>query len=158
MSACPIRRATELVGDRWMLLIMRNAMYSMTRFDEFRSSLGIADNMLSNRLSRLVEAGLLVRVPYRASGRTRNEYRLTPAGADLTPVLRALADWGAQHTTPDDPAEPMRFLHRACGRDLPSPGVYCAQCQEKVERADQLWLSPWRSTVPCSLAEPVSAD
>ena len=158
MPACPIGRAVELVGDRWTLLIMRNASHGVTRFDEFRAGLGIADNVLSNRLSRLVDAGLLTRVPYRTSGRTRQEYRLTPAGADFTPVLRALADWGAQHTSPDEPAQPMRFQHRDCGQDLPSPGTYCEHCRRPVGRADQLWTSPWRTSEPYPLAEPVMAD
>jgi DNA-binding HxlR family transcriptional regulator len=157
MPPCPIARAIELVGDRWTLLILRNAMFGVTRFDEFRASLGIADNVLSNRLSRLVEAGLLARVPYRGKGRTREEYRLTAAGADLAPILRALAEWGTRHTSPDQPAEPMRFLHRDCGRDLPSPGVHCPHCDRPVDRADQLWLSPWRSPEPYPLAEPVAA-
>jgi DNA-binding HxlR family transcriptional regulator len=158
MPPCPIGRAVELVGDRWTLLIIRSAMHGVARFDEFRAVLGIADNVLSNRLSRLVEDGLLVRVPYRTNGRTRQEYRLTPAGADFSPVLRALANWGTAHTDPDQPAEPMRFLHRECGRDLPDAGTYCPHCDRPVGRSDQLWMSPWRSGEPYPLAEPVAVD
>ena len=83
--------AMSRVGDRWTLLILRNANLGTTRFDDFRSELGIADNILSARLARLVQAGLLTRLPYRGTGRTRHEYRLTTAGADMLPVLHALA-------------------------------------------------------------------
>src|SRR6185437_6288682 len=84
---CPIGRAADVLGDRWTLLILRNATVGMTRFDEFKSDLGIADNVLSTRLGRLVDAGLLTKAPYRHEGRTRYEYRLTEAGADVLPLL-----------------------------------------------------------------------
>jgi DNA-binding HxlR family transcriptional regulator len=157
MPPCPIGRAVEVLGDRWTLLIMRNASRGMTRFEDFRADLGIADNVLSIRLARLDDAGLLTRVPYRSGrGRTRQEYRLTPAGADMTLVLRALADWGARHTEPTEPAEPMQFLHQACGHHLTTPEAYCDNCQQTVQRQDQLWVSPWRASAPYPLAEPVT--
>jgi DNA-binding HxlR family transcriptional regulator len=156
MPPCPIGRAAEVIGDRWTLLIMRNATRGMTRFEDFRADLGIADNVLSDRLARLVEAGLLTRVPYRNGGRTRHEYRLTQAGADMTPVLRALADWGTRHTNPAEPAEPMQFLHQTCGHHLTSPQAYCEHCQQPVHRDHQLWLIPWRAGTPYPLAEPVT--
>jgi DNA-binding HxlR family transcriptional regulator len=155
MPPCPIGRATEILGERWTLLIMRNATNGTTRFDQFRADLGIADNVLSIRLAKLVDAGLLTRVPYRDGGRTRHEYRLTQAGADLTPILRALADWGAAHTEPTEPGEPMRFTHDACGHDLEGPGAYCEHCKRHVRRDEQRWLSPWRLSTPYALAEPV---
>lgn len=151
---CPIGRAAEAVGDRWMLLILRHAMVGVTRFDGFRSELGIADNILSNRLGRLVESGLLAKVPYRDGGRTRHEYRLTTAGADILPVLHALAAWGQQHTTSAEPAEPMRVLHRTCGHSI-APDGYCPHCERAVDRAEISWLRPWHSLDPIPLAEPV---
>jgi hypothetical protein len=94
-------------------------------------------------------------VPYRnGGGRTRQEYRLTPAGADMTPILRALADWGARHTEPAEPAEPMRFLHQACGNHLSALDAYCEHCRQPVPREDQVWVSPWRTSAPYPLAEP----
>src|ERR1700751_2496923 len=78
---CPIGRAGDLLGDRWTLLILRDATAGITRFDAFRENLGIADNILSARLRRLVEAGVLTRVPHRDGNRTRNEYRLAGGGA-----------------------------------------------------------------------------
>src|SRR5262249_51913306 len=118
-NSCPIGRATELLGDRWTLLILRNATVGATRFDQFREQLGIADNILSNRLGRLVEHGLLTKVPYRGERRTQHEYRLTRAGADIVPVLHAIAAWGQEHTKPAHRAKPMRVVHAVCGNDIP---------------------------------------
>jgi DNA-binding HxlR family transcriptional regulator len=147
-------RAIDVLGDRWTLLILRNATMGVTRFEELRAGLGIADNILSNRLARLVDAGLLVRVPYRDRQRTRHEYRLTAAGADVLEVLHALAAWGGQHTEPSLPTEPLRIIHRACGSDL-APGSHCAGCDRTVERAEIAWVRLWRSPDPMQLADPV---
>jgi DNA-binding HxlR family transcriptional regulator len=151
---CPIGRAVEVLGDRWTLLILRNATMGVRRFDDFRAQLGIADNVLSNRLSRLVDAGVLIRVPYRDRQRTRHEYRLTEAGADALDLLNALAAWGQDHTRPSRPVEPMRVIHLGCGGDL-APGGYCSECDRVVERAEVAWVRPWRSADPVPLVEPV---
>jgi DNA-binding HxlR family transcriptional regulator len=103
----------------------------------------ITDNVLSIRPARLVDARLLNRVPYRNdAGRTRHEYRLTQAGADVTPILRALAHWGAQHSEPAEPTEPTQFLHQDCGHRLTSPEAYCEHCRRPAQREDQLWPIP----------------
>ena len=150
---CPIGRAVDVLGDRWTLLILRNATLGVTRFEGFRSELGIADNILANRLARLVEAGVLVRMPYRDERRTRHEYRLTTAGADVLGVLHALAGWGRGHTEASPPAEPMRIIHRLCGSEL-APGDHCAVCERVVERDEIAWVRPWRSPAPYPLAAP----
>src|ERR1700753_2150155 len=95
---CPIARALDVLGDPWLLLVLRDAMTGARRYEQFRESLGVADNVLSRRLRTMVEAGLLRRQPYRAGNRTHDEYHLTAAGADLLPVLNALAVWGERHT------------------------------------------------------------
>jgi DNA-binding HxlR family transcriptional regulator len=154
---CPIGRAGDLLGDRWTLLILRDANSGITRFDDFRSDLGIADNILAARLRHLIEAGLLVKVPYLDGNRTRQEYRLTQAGADFIPVLRALAEWGARYTEPTAPAEPMRMLHAGCGGELNVAGV-CGACGQEVPRAAEEWLRPWRSGDPIPVALPVGGD
>lgn len=154
--SCPIARAVAVVGDRWSFLIMRNALLGTTRFDGFRSGLGIADNILSNRLSRLVEAGLLVRVPYRDGGRTRHEYRLTEAGADLLPVLNAVATWGARHTEDPHPDRPMRILHGVCGTEITS-GAYCPACGRDVPNGEVRWVRPWLGAEPTALAGAMEA-
>jgi DNA-binding HxlR family transcriptional regulator len=150
---CPIGRAVDVLGDRWTLLILRHATVGVTRFEDFRADLGIADNILSNRLARLVDAGVLVRVPYRDLQRTRHEYRLTTAGADVLGILHALAGWGHEHTEPSGPVEPMRVIHRTCGSDL-VPDRPCPVCQRPVQRAEIAWMRPWRSADPYPLADP----
>jgi DNA-binding HxlR family transcriptional regulator len=151
--SCPIGRAGDLLGDRWTLLILRDATAGITRFDAFRENLGIADNILSARLARLVEAGVLVKVPYRDGHRTRQEYRLTQAGADLLPLLRALADWGTRHTSPAAEVAPMQMLHVGCGGQVSIGGV-CGTCGQTVPREGEAWLRPWRSAEPSRLAMP----
>jgi len=151
--SCPIGRAGDLLGDRWTLLILRDATAGITRFDAFRESLGIAENILSARLARLTEAGVLVKVPYHDGRRTRQEYRLTEAGADLLPLLRALADWGTRHTSPATQVAAMQMLHVGCGGQVSIGGV-CGTCDQAVPRQDEAWLRPWRSAEPTRLAQP----
>jgi DNA-binding HxlR family transcriptional regulator len=154
---CPIGRAADILGDRWTLLILRNATVGVTRFDDFKSDLGIADNILSARLSRLVDSGLMTKVPYRDNGRTRHEYRLTSAGADVLPLLHALAAWGQRHTSPGQPSDPMRIIHLACGHPSTDERT-CDHCGQPIERDQEAWLRPWRSDTPFRLAPPVGPD
>jgi DNA-binding HxlR family transcriptional regulator len=152
---CPIGRAGFLLGDRWIVLILRNATLGMTRFNDLRDDLGIADNILLDRLRRLVDAGVLVKAPYHDGRRTRQEYRLTQAGADLSPVLRALGEWGTEHTSSASPSEPMRVVHAECGGELSTDSV-CAACGMEVDREHEAWIRPWRSPTPQPLAAPVT--
>jgi DNA-binding HxlR family transcriptional regulator len=97
---CPIARSLERVGEWWSILILRDAFYGLTRFDEFQKSLEIAPNMLTRRLNALVEEGLLERHLY-CEKPPRHEYRLTQRGRDFRPVLLALLAWGNQHFAPE---------------------------------------------------------
>jgi DNA-binding HxlR family transcriptional regulator len=152
---CPITRAADVLGDRWTLLILKNANVGMTRFDEFAADLGIADNILSARLSRLVRLGLLTKVPYLDGRRQRFEYKLTGAGADVLPILRSMADWGHKHTTTSaKPAGPITFLHAVCGTPMQS-GEYCPACRTRVPRHQEVWVRPWRDPEVATLAQPV---
>ncbi len=90
---CPIARSLARVGEWWSMLILRDALHGMTRFDQFQKSLGIAPNMLTRRLNALVEAGLLTRRRY-SEKPPRDEYLLTARGRDFRPVLLALLAWG----------------------------------------------------------------
>src|ERR1700724_2847914 len=101
--SCPIARSLERVGERWSMLIMRDALHGMTRFDQFQKSLGIAPNMLTRRLTALVEAGLLERHRY-SEHPPRDEYRLTQRGQDFRPVLLTMLAWGTRHFAPEGPS------------------------------------------------------
>lgn len=97
-ARCAIARGVDLLGDKWALLIAREACWGRTRFSEFRRNLGIAPDVLANRLAALVHEGVLERRAYRDTGaRAREEYVLTPAGHDLLFVLAGLAHWGREH-------------------------------------------------------------
>src|ERR671937_1408035 len=97
---CPIARSLERVGEWWSILILRDALHGLTRFDQFQKSLGIAPNMLTRRLNALVEAGLLERRRY-SERPPRDEYVPTARGRDFRPVLIALMAWGNRHFAPE---------------------------------------------------------
>jgi DNA-binding HxlR family transcriptional regulator len=125
---CPVARSLERVGEWWSMLIVRDALAGMTRFDQFEQSLGIAPNMLSRRLAALVSAGLLQRRRY-SERPSRYEYILTDRGRDLRPVLLALQTWGNRHFAPEGasvvlvdadtglPAEPV-LVDRLTGKAI----------------------------------------
>ena len=97
---CPVARSLERVGEWWSILILRDAMIGMTRFDQFQKNLAIAPNMLTRRLNALVEAGLLEKRLY-CEKPPRYEYILTPRGRDFRPILLSLQAWGNRHFAPE---------------------------------------------------------
>jgi DNA-binding HxlR family transcriptional regulator len=99
---CSIARALEVVGERWTLLIVRDAFLGLHRFDEFRESLGIASNVLTDRLNRLVDEDILERVRY-SKRPERYEYRLTTKGRDLSVALAGLRQWGDTYLSKQPP-------------------------------------------------------
>jgi DNA-binding HxlR family transcriptional regulator len=125
---CPIARALGRVGEWWSILILRDAFYGLTRFDQFEASLGIAPNMLARRLKALVEAELLEKRLYQERP-PRHEYVLTAKGRDFRPVIWTLFAWGNRHLAPEgesvlltdpasgDPVDPI-VVDRATGRPL----------------------------------------
>ena len=125
---CPIARSLERVGEWWNILILRDAFYGLTRFDDFQASLGIATSTLTRRLTMLVDEGLLQRHLYNEHP-PRFEYVLTPRGRDFRPVLLTLLAWGNQHFAPEgksvdiadpttgSPIDPV-LVDRATGRPL----------------------------------------
>ena len=146
-ETCPIARSLDVMGDPWVLLIIRHGLLGARRYEEFRSALGVADNVLSRRLTGMVQAGLLRKVPYRGEQRTHQEYLLTEAGADLLPVLNALMLWGEKHTTAPRPGLHMGIVHRGCGRESTSADV-CTHCHQPLHADDVDWLRNWRSDDP----------
>jgi DNA-binding HxlR family transcriptional regulator len=108
---CSVARALELVGERWTLLVVRDAFLGRRRFEEFQESLGIARNVLADRLAKLVEHGIFERVPYQERPE-RFEYRLTDRGRDLRLTLAALMQWGDEYLSP---TPPRRLRRRSDG-------------------------------------------
>jgi DNA-binding HxlR family transcriptional regulator len=122
---CSAARALELVGERWSLLIVRDALFrGTTRFTDFQRSLGLARNILAARLDRFVEAGLMQRRPP-AAGSPHHDYVLTDKGRDLQPIIIALTHWGDRWAAPDGPA--VVFRHAHCGGPVQQQTT-CGQC------------------------------
>jgi len=112
---CTVGRTMAILGERSTFMVLRDVCNGIRRFDDMRRHSGIPRQVLSNRLSLLVEHDILHRVPYRAPGeRERHEYRLTPKGFDLYPVLVAIAAWGDRYLA-DPEGPPVEFAHRDCG-------------------------------------------
>ncbi len=124
-QVCSIARSLEVVGERWTLLILRDAVVGLRRFEEFQASLGIATNVLTNRLKRLCDEGVLERVadPQRPG---RPMYVLTGKGRELAPALIVLMKWGDRHyPAPNGP--PRLTLHADCGGSV-GPDLRCERC------------------------------
>ena len=122
---CSIARALEEVGEWWSLLIVRECTQGSARFDEFQSNLGIARNILSVRLERLTELGVLERFPLEDRVNTMG-YRLTPKGEDLYPVLVALMQWGDKWLSPDQKA-PILLVDNRSGQPIEPIAVHCCE-------------------------------
>ena len=127
---CSAARALEIVGERWSLLILRNAMFAgSTRFTEFQRKLGVAPNILSSRLERFVAAGLMRTRPLAGDSETR-EYVLTRKGLDFQPVIIALTDWGDRWAAPA--GRPIIYEHDGCGGTI-HQHLGCAACDAAPE-------------------------
>ena len=129
---CSIARSLEQIGERWTLLIIREAFLGTRRFDDFQRRLGIARNVLQTRLERLIDAGIVRREPYQERP-VRYEYRLTRKGVDLWPVLVALLKWGDRYEAPAGP--PVVLEHKGCGGDV-DDRRRCMRCGAELEASD----------------------
>jgi DNA-binding HxlR family transcriptional regulator len=137
---CPIARSLSVVGDRWSMLVLREAFLGTRRFEDFQQRTGAARNVLSDRLEKLVEHQVLERRPYQEKP-TRYEYRLTEKGLDLYPVLMALVRWGDRWLD-DGRGRPIEHRHKACGRVMQMEAV-CSECGEPLDpRAVEVKLGP----------------
>jgi DNA-binding HxlR family transcriptional regulator len=142
---CSIAATLELIGERWTLLIVRDAFLGLKRFEEFQASLGIARNVLADRLNRLVEAGIFEKVAY-SERPLRHEYRLTPKGRELSVVITGLRQWGDKHLLD----EPPRLLRRRSDQTpviaaLVAEGSDAVLDPRDVEIVDGPGLRPRRS-------------
>ena len=129
---CSIGQSLEVVGEWWSLLIIRDAFLGVTRFDEFQERLGIARNVLNQRLSHLVDEGVFERVAY-SEHPPRFDYVLTEQGRDLWPVVVALRQWGDRWRAPDGP--PLQLVHRECGHVAELVPV-CSECGARLGPGD----------------------
>jgi DNA-binding HxlR family transcriptional regulator len=124
---CPVARTLDVVGEWWTLLIVRDALLGARRFEDFKAT-GIADNILSARLRRLVDEGVLERVPYQERPE-RHEYVLTAKGRALGTVVQALRSWGLRWTSGEDFSPPL--VHVECGHEA-ALGFHCPHCDRPV--------------------------
>jgi DNA-binding HxlR family transcriptional regulator len=127
-----IAATLQIIGDRWSALIIRELFYGSSRFDEFQRQLGIATNILSHRLERLVDHHIVVRHPYQDRP-VRHEYRLTDRGLDLYPVPLSMLAWGDRWLA--NRQIPVRLTHNTCGKRL-VPRLSCSTCTRAITRAD----------------------
>lgn len=129
---CSVARSLSIIGDRWSFLILREGWFGVRRFDEMRERLGIATNILADRLNRLVEAGVFQKISYNAAG-DRYEYRFTKMGIDLYKPMLVMMAWGDKWLSNKHP--PLRLRHNACNQDFHAQ-VVCSACLMPIEAED----------------------
>ena len=125
---CSVARTLEHIGERWTFMVLRDAFYGVRRFDDFQASLGVARNILTKRLTKLVDAGIMRKERYQEHP-SRYEYRLTEKGRDLVPVLTSLLAWGDKWETENEP--PVRLIHTTCDNVMHSQSV-CSECGGEI--------------------------
>lgn len=127
-EVCSVSRTLAVVGDRWTMLIIRDAFLRVRRFDDFQKNLGISRHRLSERLRKLVDYGVLRKEAYQTN---RYEYRLTDKGLELYPILISMAKWGDKWMD-DGKGVPMLYKHNLCGKHY-RPVVVCSECGEPID-------------------------
>lgn len=129
-QVCSVAGALEVVGERWTFLIIRDSLLGIRRFEGFMASLGVARNVLTDRLKHLVQNGILVRVPY-ADRPPRHEYHLTEKGRGLIPVIISLMEWGDQHLAAQS-GPPRLAQHIDCGGHV-DVQLACTSCDQALD-------------------------
>ena len=135
---CSIARTSAVIGDRWTLLVLREAFTGTRRFDAFQAALGISRTIVTNRLAVLVEHGVLERTAYQGRP-VRHEYALTDKGRELHPLLLAMFHWGDRHYG-GEAGPPIILHHSVCGHDFHADSV-CSHCAQPV-RVDDVEVRP----------------
>jgi DNA-binding HxlR family transcriptional regulator len=134
-ESCSVQRTLAVVGEKWTMLLIRDAANGVRRFDDFRRHVGLSEAVLAARLRTLVAQGLFETREYQEPGqRKRNEYRLTAKGWDLFPVLIALMQFGDKHLA-DAGAQPWQIQHKACGHPVRAE-VRCTHDDEALTYRD----------------------
>jgi DNA-binding HxlR family transcriptional regulator len=129
---CSVARSWQVLGERWTMLVLRECFNRTRRFEDFQSHLGIARNVLTDRLATLVDEGILERRQYQERP-PRYEYRLTEKGRDLWPAMMALMHWGDRYEADEGP--PRVVLHRDCGGEV-TDRLTCARCGAELTVRD----------------------
>ncbi|GAO56392.1 helix-turn-helix domain-containing protein [Novosphingobium sp. MD-1] len=129
-EACSLARTMSVIGDRWTLLILRECFLRVRRFDDFQERLGISRGILAERLKKLTDSSILTKVAYQQDP-PRHEYRLTPKGLDLYPILMSLVHWGDEHLS-DKAGRPLVHVHALCGSEC-DPVLACSECGEPLD-------------------------
>lgn len=132
-ETCSVARTVAVIGDRWTLMLLRDCFLGVRRFEDFERRLGISRSIVSDRLKRLVDEGVLRREAYQHRP-VRHEYRLTEKGLDLHPVFMAIVHWGDVHYA-GEAGPPMIHRHKACGCDF-APVIACSECGGTVTARD----------------------
>lgn len=135
---CSVARSLSVMGDRWTMLVLRNAFMAIRRFDDFQANLGVTRHVLADRLTRLVDAGVMKKVAYQDKP-PRYEYRLTEMGRDLYPVLLALTSWGDKWLD-EDRGAPLEYVHKGCGHKF-KPTMVCSECREPLSTHDVVLMA-----------------
>lgn len=126
---CLISRALSVVGDRWTILILRDALAGTRRFDDFQARLGISRTIIADRLALLVREGVFDKLAYQDRP-SRYEYRLTAKGLELYPLIMGMFEWGRRHY-PLEQGLPVIHKHKGCGHDF-TPVLTCSECGEAI--------------------------
>ena len=134
---CSLARTLSVVGDRWTLLILRNAFMRTRRFDDFYTQLGITKHVLSDRLKKLVNEGVMEKRVYQEKP-ARYEYRLTEKGLDLYPIIMTMVAWGDKWMD-EGKGAPMLYLHKSCNHQT-SPHLACSHCGDDINPRDMMPL------------------
>jgi DNA-binding HxlR family transcriptional regulator len=145
-----VARTVAVIGDRWTLLLLRDCFVGVRRFEAFQRRLAISRTIIADRLSKLVEEGLLRRVPYQDTP-VRYEYRLTAKGLSLYPVIASMAHWGNTHSGMGAQTR-LRFRHKLCGSSC-KPALVCDVCGEPLD-AREVEVSGATFVVPQKSAKP----
>lgn len=139
LMTCPIVRSARLIGDEWVLLVLRALFRGSQRFDDLQKQTGAATNILTNRLSRLMEARVVTKIPYQERP-VRYKYELTAAGLALFPVILELMRYGNEWL-PNEDTPPMQLRHSECGK-LSKPGQTCSECGQPLKLGNVKLVEP----------------
>ncbi|GAC1419507.1 MAG: helix-turn-helix domain-containing protein [Actinomycetota bacterium] len=137
VESCSVARTLEIIGERWTMLVIREAFFGIRRFDDIQRNIGLARNILAARLRTLVDAGIMQRSKYQDRP-ARYEYRLTQKGIDLYPALLALLQWGDKYTA-GNKGPSVVLKHKSCSKHS-APYLVCSECEEPITARDMIPL------------------